>query len=612
MKNSNYWKKRMEELEKARYAKSQEYYQKLEDEFKKAENQISKDIEVWYARLAENNEISLAEARKFLSESELEEFKWTVNEYIKHGKANTNGQWDKQLENASAKVHISRLEAIQTQIQHHCEVLYSSMAVGLTEHLADIYENTYYRTAFAIEQGFEVGTTLHALDDRRIQTAMEHCWAMDGKTFSDRIWQNKEKLTRELNTMLMQSVIQGKNAGDYIGELAKKMNVSRRNASMLIMTESAAIASKATQGCYKDLGVKEFEFEATLDDHTSEICQAMDGQHFPMSEYNIGVNAPPLHPWCRSTTVPYFDDDFTAMEKRVARDENGKTYYVPADMTYPEWKKAFVDGCDKSELKEIKNDVEAKLTDKQIDERIKELEEKQTELSGWGTKKEIENDFGTLDDYFENGDDKELFLEYQNEIEKLKKQKNEHQELNNITHDGIIKSEQTPMSITDALKGANPNFAYNTPYSVNCQRCVQTYELRRRGYDVEALPKPNVKKDVIEWGNECFVDSNGNKPDFVFHQSEKSIRNTLTNAPDGSRHIIYVQWKNNKYSHVFIAEKENGIVRFVDPQSNESDVEHYFSLGKRNGFATLRVDDKGITTDVSKLKATVKGWENYE
>lgn len=342
MKNSNYWKNRMEELEKARYAKSQEYYQKLEDEFKKAENQISKDIEVWYARLAENNEISLAEAKKFLSESELEEFKWTVNEYIKHGKANTNGQWDKQLENASAKVHISRLEAIQTQIQHHCEVLYSSMAVGLTEHLADIYENTYYRTAFAIEQCFEVGTTLHALDDRRIQTAMEHCWAMDGKTFSDRIWQNKEKLTRELNTMLMQSVIQGKNAGDYIGELAKKMNVSRRNASMLIMTESAAIASKATQGCYKDLGVKEFEFEATLDDHTSEICQAMDGQHFPMSEYTIGVNAPPLHPWCRSTTVPYFDDDFTAMEKRAARDENGKTYYVPADMTYKEWKEKFV------------------------------------------------------------------------------------------------------------------------------------------------------------------------------------------------------------------------------------------------------------------------------
>lgn len=342
MKNSNYWKKRMKELEKARYAKSQEYYQKLEEEFKKAENQISKDIEVWYARLAENNEISLAEARKFLSESELEEFKWTVNEYIKHGKANTNGQWDKQLENASAKVHISRLEAIQTQIQHHCEVLYSSMAAGLTEHLADIYENTYYRTAFAIEQGFEVGTTLHALDDRRIQTAMEHCWALDGKTFSDRIWQNKEKLTRELNTMLMQSVIQGKNAGDYIGELAKKMNVSRRNASMLIMTESAAIASEATQGCYKDLGVKEFEFVATLDDHTSEICQSMDGQHFPISEYNIGVNAPPLHPWCRSTTVPYFDDDFTAMEKRAARDENGNTYYVPADMTYKEWKDKFV------------------------------------------------------------------------------------------------------------------------------------------------------------------------------------------------------------------------------------------------------------------------------
>ena len=337
MKNSNYWKKRMKELEKARYAKSQEYYQKLEEEFKKAENQISKDIEVWYARLAENNEISLAEARKFLSESELEEFKWTVNEYIKHGKENTNGQWDKQLENASAKVHISRLEAIQTQIQHHCEVLYSSMAAGLTEHLADIYENTYYRTAFAIEQGFEVGTTLHALDDRRIQTAMEHCWAMDGKTFSDRIWQNKEKLTRELNTMLMQSVIQGKNAGDYIGELAKKMNVSRRNASMLIMTESAAIASKATQGCYKDLGVKEFEFEATLDDHTSEICQSMDGQHFPMSEYNIGVNAPPLHPWCFDKKTEVLTSNGWKLFKEL--EENDLVYTIDKATLIPEWQK---------------------------------------------------------------------------------------------------------------------------------------------------------------------------------------------------------------------------------------------------------------------------------
>ena len=168
----------------------------------------------------------------------------------------------------------------------------------------------------------------------------------------------------------------------------------------------------------------------------------------------------------------------------------------------------------------------------------------------------------------------------------------------------VLGGQGTPMNITDALKGANPNYASGTQYGVNCQRCVQTYELRRRGYDVEALPKPK-KNNTIIWGNECFVDSSGNTPSFTFNQSEKAIRNTLANAPDGSRYIIYAAWKNRS-AHVFIAEKENGIIRYIDPQPNRDDVEYYFSLAKENKFGILRVDDKDITTDVSKLSATVR------
>ena len=61
-----------------------------------------------------------------------------------------------------------------------------------------------------------------------------------------------------------------------------------------------------------------------------------------MSEYEPGRTAPPFHCWCRSVTVPYFDDDFGEIGERAARDENGKTYYVPADMTYKEWEKKYV------------------------------------------------------------------------------------------------------------------------------------------------------------------------------------------------------------------------------------------------------------------------------
>lgn len=345
----NYWKKRSEAIEEQLHKQSEEYCKEVEKQFKTAEKKLSEDIEKWYVRLADNNDISLAEARKLLDKDQLQEFKWTVEEYIKHGKENgVSKNWEKELENASAKWHIRKLEAIQLQMQHHLEVLYAGLAAGLTEHLSNTYKDAYYQKIFSMQQGFELGATVTKLDGRRVGKALEHCWAMDGKLFSDRIWQNKETLTNELNTILTQSIIRGENPGDYITALSKKMNTSRNNASRIIYTESAAIAAQADKDCYKELGIEEFEFLATLDNHTSEICRKMDGRHFPTSEYEIGVNVPPLHPFCRSTTCPYFDDEFTIGEERAARGEDGKVNYVPGNMTYEEWYEEYVENSAKN------------------------------------------------------------------------------------------------------------------------------------------------------------------------------------------------------------------------------------------------------------------------
>lgn len=108
------------------------------------------------------------------------------------------------------------------------------------------------------------------------------------------------------------------------------------------MTESAFVSSQSQKDCYKELGVEQFEFVATLDNKTSEICQQMDGKVFKMADYQIGVNAPPLHCFCRSCTVPYFEDDFGQSGKRAARGADGKTTYVGGDITYEEWKKKYV------------------------------------------------------------------------------------------------------------------------------------------------------------------------------------------------------------------------------------------------------------------------------
>jgi len=145
---------------------------------------------------------------------------------------------------------------------------------------------------------------------------------------------------------LAQNMILGRSPDESIKAIAAKVNTSRANAGRLVMTEQAYFTSLAEKNAYKELGVDTYQIHATLDNRTSPICQDMDGQVFPTSKFQAGVTAPPFHPWCRTTTVPYFDDD---AGERIARGEDGETYHVPQDMNYKEWKEKFVDNSEKEE-----------------------------------------------------------------------------------------------------------------------------------------------------------------------------------------------------------------------------------------------------------------------
>ncbi|MBO5030752.1 MAG: minor capsid protein [Lachnospiraceae bacterium] len=343
MPKGDYWKKRIEEIEKMAHNKGAEYARYIDKQFEASIHSLEKEIELWYRRLADNNEISLEAAKELLRKNELEDFHMSVEEYIKKGESlQYDTRWAQQLENASAKVHISRLEALKLQMQQEYEVLYGNLTDGLDRTMRDIYTNGYYHTAYEIMKGSSLGSSFHVLDTRRIEHAVNTTWANDGKNFRARCWTNKEKLVSELNTVLTQSIIRGDSPQKAIDQLAKRMKVSKYNAGRLIMTESAFISSQSQKDCYEELGVEQFEFVATLDSRTSDICREMDGKVFQMSDYEIGVNAPPLHCFCRSCTVPYFEDDFGQKGKRAARDENGKTTYVDGSMTYREWEKQFV------------------------------------------------------------------------------------------------------------------------------------------------------------------------------------------------------------------------------------------------------------------------------
>ena len=370
---SSYWADRFVSEEERRDRDNRRYYSTIEKEYNKALAGLDKDIEYWLGRIAKNNDISLSGAKELLSKKELQEFKWTVEEYIQIGKENgVSGQWLKQLENASARVHIQRLEALKIQIQDRIENMYTTRDRSLEDYLCRVYKDTYYHTVFEIDKGIgSIQSSFNKLDDRKVLQIIHKPWATDGKDFSTRIWEDKANLVNTLHTGLTQSLIRGGNFDDVVNDISQFVSSKIKNkkyiASRLVTTESAAYASKAQEQAYKDLSVDKYEILATLDLHTSDICQDFDGKIFDRKDYQVGVTAPPFHPHCRTVTVPWFPDDVDTGE-RAARGKDGKVGYVPQNMTYKEWYNKYV------EQKFEENGIIEKR--KELSEEFKEIESK--------------------------------------------------------------------------------------------------------------------------------------------------------------------------------------------------------------------------------------------
>lgn len=344
-KSAEYWRERYKLTEEHLY---NNYAYKNSEKIKKIFNssliKINKEIAVWLQRFADNNNITYAEATRLIGIKELEELGWNVEEYVKKGVDNQYTQlWDTQLENASARYHISRLEALKLQTIGICEKMYSDIRDIITDTMKKTYTDGYYGTAYEISKGFNVGINVAKINENLLNKIINKPWSDDGVEFSERIWgKYRPTLVNRLHRDLTDCVIRGINPQTLAADYAKEFKVSENAATNLLMTEYSQFASMSNTDCLNDLGVEEYEIVATLDNRTCGKCQNMDKKHFPLNKLKVEINAPPFHNRCRCTKCPYFDDEFTTNIKRAARDpETGKTIYVD-DMSYTDWKERFV------------------------------------------------------------------------------------------------------------------------------------------------------------------------------------------------------------------------------------------------------------------------------
>ncbi|MCY6958855.1 minor capsid protein [Clostridium brassicae] len=401
MKSKAYWKKRAENISDYEFQKVDNYKLKMEREYRQTFKSIQDDVENFYRKFAKNNEISLIEAKKLLNSNELREFKMDLREFTKKAKDNKNLQWEKELNNVSYKVRVTRLQALQTQIRNQIESLYTKQQNNTTGLLSEIHEDNYYRNIFEMYKGVGININFVKLDTNTISKAIREPWYKGN--YSSRIWNNKEILIKELQANLLKAFTLGISIDKTSKIIANKMNVGIGRARRLVNTESAYIASKATFDSYSKSGVvKQYEILATLDLRTSKICRFMDGKIFKVDEKEIGINAPPFHPNCRTTTIAYFPD--AVDEERIARDPvTSKNKYVPGNMKYEDWYKENVTNNRKAFVEEKK--IQNKSSDKQQFWKYKEVLEKEMPTS-FDKFQEFKynnvNEWDTMKDYYKS------------------------------------------------------------------------------------------------------------------------------------------------------------------------------------------------------------------
>lgn len=176
------------------------------------------------------------------------------------------------------------------------------------ELLSRAFEQEYYYVYLSALPDIKPSKHFNTIAAQTAKQVVNHVWLNDGKSFSQRVWKNTERLTETLNEELIHCVVTGRPTKELTGLLQERFSVSYNNADMLVKTEIAHVQTQAAKDRYQDAGLKYYQFYADPDERTCGICEHLHNKKFLYSEMQPGVNAPPMHPRDRCCIVPVVED----------------------------------------------------------------------------------------------------------------------------------------------------------------------------------------------------------------------------------------------------------------------------------------------------------------
>ena len=192
------------------------------------------------------------------------------------------------------KSRITRLEALQYEIDKQLNKLNIEAEKGTKKLLTQTLKDDYYKNVYNIskEKGFLANFS--GIDNKTIERVLSYPWS--GANYSERIWNNKKQLGRTIKNEMVQMIIRGESSDKVAKRISEKMDSSYKNAVRLVQTEHAYVMNEASKYTYEDLNIGKYEFLATLDKRTCKDCGKLDGKVFNLKDAITGLNYPPLHP----------------------------------------------------------------------------------------------------------------------------------------------------------------------------------------------------------------------------------------------------------------------------------------------------------------------------
>lgn len=168
---------------------------------------------------------------------------------------------------------------------------------------SEAFEANWFEVYYSIVIPGMEERTFSTVDTSMVREMINRVWVADGKNWSQRIWDDTEKLMETLNEQLIHCVSTGKKTSQLKNLLQERFGVSYSRADALVRTEIAHIQTEAAKKRYEDYGIQEVEIWADEDERRCEICGELH-----MTKYPMGAKVPiPAHPRCRCCVVPVVD-----------------------------------------------------------------------------------------------------------------------------------------------------------------------------------------------------------------------------------------------------------------------------------------------------------------